>query len=125
MPLLKRIGFFLIGVSIGLVFLAFFFKKKNTDICYFPNCRVLKDIRSKDLRYSEEVTKLIDNDQELTASIQFLLNTGDVNFRRSNTEATPCKSYIIEGDVNDKATELKVDNCDGYAEIISISFPEE
>jgi len=51
MAFIKRLGWYLVGVSIGLVFLAFILKKKSgeegIDFCYLPNCRVLKDIRSK------------------------------------------------------------------------------
>ena len=59
MEFLKRLGFYMIGLAIGIVFLAFFLKKKSeetgTEFCYFPNCRTLKDIRSKPLSYSDEI----------------------------------------------------------------------
>lgn len=61
MSLIKRIGFYLIGFSLGLVFLAFFFKEKRTEFCYLPNCRVLKEIRSKELTFTPEIQLLIDN----------------------------------------------------------------
>ena len=56
---LKRLGWYLIGFSIGLVFLVFFIKKKSGEtgfeICYFPNCRVLKDLRSKPMTYADNL----------------------------------------------------------------------
>ena len=120
MSTLKKIGFYLIGLSIGIIFLTFFLKGKNTEICYFPNCRVLKDIRSKDITYSNQIQELINNKTLTTEQITRILITGDIDFKRSNTEGIPCKTYIIEGDINEKTIELEVKNCDGYAEIYSI-----
>ncbi|THD67948.1 DUF4258 domain-containing protein [Robertkochia marina] len=120
MSLLKKIGFYLIGFSIGLIFLTFFLKGKNTEICYFPNCRVLKDIRSKDLTYSDQIQTLINNKTLTPEQIQTVLRDGDINFKESETEGAPCKTYLIEGDINEKTIELRVKNCDGYAEVIAI-----
>ena len=57
MAFLRRLGWYLVGLSIGIVFLVFFLKKKSgeegIDFCYFPNCRVLKDMRSKPLTFGE------------------------------------------------------------------------
>lgn len=120
MSFLKKIGFYLIGFSIGLVFLTFFLKGKNTEICYLPNCRVLKDIRSKDLTYSNQVQELLNNNVLQSEQIQYILRSGDIDFKRSATESAPCKTYLIEGDLNEKTIELEVKNCDGYAEIVAI-----
>ena len=63
MAFLKRLGFYLIGFSIGLVFLFFFLKKKSDEtgasFCYLPNCRVLKELRSKPLAYSKQIDQMI------------------------------------------------------------------
>lgn len=120
MSLLKKIGYFLIGLSLGMIILTFILKGKNTEICYFPNCRVLKDIRSKDLSYSPEVQSLLDDQVLKTEDIALLLQDGDIDFRKSDTKDTSCKTYYIEGDVNEKATAIKVKNCDGYAEVIAV-----
>jgi hypothetical protein len=47
-----RLGFFLGGFSIGLVFLAFFLKQKKTKFAYGPNDRVLKNINDKPIQFS-------------------------------------------------------------------------
>ena len=71
MAFLKRLGFFLFGLSIGLVFLTIFLKKKSqetgTEFCYFPNCRTLKDIRAKQISYSDAIGQLIQQ-QELDST---------------------------------------------------------
>lgn len=115
MAFLKRLGFYLVGVSIGIVFLTFIFKKKteNTGVyfCYFPNCRTLKDIRSKPIHYSDVISKQLLEKQLDTADIVSLLTNGDVDFGNSNTESVPCKTYLIEGILNDKEVIATVENC--------------
>lgn len=105
-----------------MIILTFILKGKNTEICYFPNCRVLKDIRSKDLSYSPEVQALLDNEQLTEEHIALLLQDGDIDFRKSDTDAASCKTYYIEGAINEKATAIEVKNCDGSAEVISVKM---
>ena len=111
----KRLGFYLFGLSIGIVFLAFFFKKKTEEtgvsFCYFPNCRTLKDMRTKPISYSDEIQALLADKQLDTIMINDFFQNGDVDFSRSDTESQPCKTYFVEGIVNEKETVLKVKNC--------------
>lgn len=111
----KRLGFYLFGLSIGIVFLAFFFKKKTeetgTSFCYFPNCRTLKDMRSKPIAYSDEIQSLLVTNELDTLMINDFFQNGDVDFGRSDTKSKPCKTYFIAGITNEKETVLKVKNC--------------
>ncbi|MBU2972944.1 DUF4258 domain-containing protein [Zobellia sp. B3R18] len=126
MDFLKRLGFYLIGLSIGIVFLTFFLKKKSketgTEFCYFPNCRTLKDIRSKPMSYSDDVSRLFSDKQIDTVDIANILRNGDVDFSNSQTKTTPCKTYIIEGTIQDKEAVLKIINCKEKALLESISY---
>ncbi len=123
---LKRLGYFLVGLSFGLVFLAFFLKKKSDEtgvtFCYLPNCRTLKDIRSKPLTYSDEINVLISNKTLDSTIINAFLFDGDVDFGQSDTKSRPCKTYYIEGEVNDKEAVLKVLNCPSKARVESIVY---
>ncbi|MBT8186025.1 MAG: DUF4258 domain-containing protein [Eudoraea sp.] len=116
MPFLKRLGFYLVGLSIGLVFLAFFFKKKSeetgTSFCYFPNCRVLKDIRSKPLSFSDVAAEEYVNMALDSADIRYFLQQGDVDFKRSDTKAVPCKRFVITADVREKEIVMTISNCE-------------
>ena len=49
MKFIHRLGFYLGGFSIGLIFLAFFLSGKKTSCAYGPNARVLKNISTKSL----------------------------------------------------------------------------
>ncbi|MCM4152516.1 hypothetical protein DHD05_13010 [Arenibacter sp. N53] len=126
MAFLKRLGFFLFGLSIGLVFLTIFLKKKSeetgTEFCYFPNCRTLKDIRSKQISYADGINELLVNKELDSTDINHFLYNGDVDFGKSETKTNPCKTYYIEGTVKDKAAILKVKNCLEKAIIESISY---
>ncbi|NQY05206.1 MAG: hypothetical protein HRT68_03115 [Flavobacteriaceae bacterium] len=92
----KRIIYFSIGLAFGIVFLVFFFKGKGTEFCYLPNCRVLKDIRKKELTVDEKALSEVKlSASELDALLDEAKNDGDINFSMSDTESSPCKTYVI------------------------------
>ncbi|MFT0715712.1 DUF4258 domain-containing protein [Flagellimonas lutimaris] len=112
MAFLKRLGWYLVGLSIGLIFLVFFLKKKSgeegLDFCYFPNCRVLKDMRSKTLTFSKSLPEQYRD----TLMIQSFLEDGDVDFGKSDTKSEPCKMYFISHEYNGKELEMEAKNCE-------------
>ncbi len=114
MPFLKRLGYFLIGLSVGLLFLAVFLRKKTeetgTEFCYLPNCRVLKDLRSKPLRIDTALNMTPD-----TLLIQKLLKDGNVLFKESDTRAEPCKIYRIQGEEEGRQLTITLENCETHA----------
>lgn len=124
MPLLKRIGFYLIGLSLGLIFLAYFFRGKKTEFCYFPNCRVLKNINSKSLLFSSEIQQLIDNQTIGVHDIKNVLTDGKVRFSESNTNEKPCALYRIYGKTQSAKVALTVKNCEKEAEVQKIELLE-
>jgi len=111
MGFLKRLGWYLVGLSIGMLFLVFFLKKKSGEggfeICYFPNCRVLKDMRSKTLTFGENLPEQYRD----TSLIMTFLTNGDVDFGKSDTKSEPCKVYFVSYENNGKELELQVKNC--------------
>ncbi len=120
MGFLKRLGWYLVGLSIGLVFLGFFLKKKSgengLEFCYLPNCRVLKDMRSKTLTFGESLPEQY---RDTTLILQFLTD-GDVDFGKSDTKAEPCKVYIISNEIENEKFILKATNCTDQVKIESI-----
>ncbi|MCW5516696.1 DUF4258 domain-containing protein [Muriicola sp. Z0-33] len=121
MPFLKRLGFYLVGLSIGLVFLAFFFKKKSeetgTSFCYFPNCRVLKDIRSKPISFSDQAATEIEAKGLDSTDIAYFLSDGNIDFKNSDTSSKPCKTYIIKAKFNGNTGVMKIANCEQKTEV--------
>lgn len=126
MAFLKRLGFYLIGLAIGLVFLTIFLKKKSeetgVEFCYLPNCRTLKDIRSKPLSFSDEVQQLLDHQQLDSLAIADFLRNGEVDFKNSDTKSTPCRTYVIEGMIKDESSTMTVRNCPDSAIIEHVVF---
>ncbi|EKF56032.1 hypothetical protein I215_03775 [Galbibacter marinus] len=124
MSLFKRFGFYLFGVCLGLIFVAYFFKEKRAEFCYLPNCRTLKTIRTQDtLSFSPSVQSLIDNKKILEENIDSILTYGSVNFTKSKIDRSDvssfevCNTYYIDGYVNKQPVELVVYNCKFSAEI--------
>jgi hypothetical protein len=112
MAFLKRLGWYLVGLSIGLIFLVFILKKKTgeggLDFCYLPNCRVLKDMRSKPITFSETLSEAYRD----TLLIQSFLKDGDVDFGKSDTKSEPCKTYVISHEHKGQEWELTAKNCE-------------
>ena len=124
MDFLKRLGFFLVGLSIGIVFLTMFLKKKSEEtgvyFCYLPNCRTLKDIRSKPMYYSEEAKLKLVEYQLDSVDVKYILTEGDVDFSNSDTKSVPCKTYIVESEVKEREWKFTVKNCRNKATLQQI-----
>jgi hypothetical protein len=112
MPFLRRLGYFLVGLAIGLIFLAFFLRKKTeetgTEFCYLPNCRVLKSIRSMPL--NSELNRVLSARDSLM--LEDLLRNGAVRFKESDPQAKPCKFYVIEGEYENQNIRLSLEHCE-------------
>ena len=122
MTLLQRIGYYLGGFSIGLIILAFFLNGKKVSCDYGPEARVLKNINTKKIVFSDAIltdlsTNLIDS-----TTISYLLKKGDVNFSKSTPREKPCGIYAIEGEYKDKEMLMTVQNCDSIATILNVSL---
>ncbi|SHJ12440.1 DUF4258 domain-containing protein [Algibacter luteus] len=118
MKLIQRIGYYLGGFSLGLIILAFFLNGKKTSCSYGPDARVLKNINSKKIKYSETLSSLLINKTIDSTGINFVLKKGDINFSESNPRQEPCGIYVVEGTYNDNDVLLTVENCDSIATVL-------
>ncbi|MCX2719528.1 DUF4258 domain-containing protein [Lentiprolixibacter aurantiacus] len=129
MSFLKRLGFYLIGLSVGLIFLVFFLKKKSeetgTSFCYLPNCRVIKELRSKPQEFSPEFLAAFNTSSIDSIQIDTFLSAGDVDFKNSDTKSEPCKTYKVRGIMGDDEMEsvLIIDNCPDVVIIQGLYVP--
>lgn len=112
MSFLKRLGFYLTGLAIGLVFLAFILNRKKAQFCYLPNCRVLKELRAKPLSYSDRLAQHLAQKQLDSSVVYSFLTDGDIDFGASDTKAKPCKTYVIENEISGQEALLTLRNCD-------------
>ncbi|MFH6769274.1 hypothetical protein V8G56_11040 [Gaetbulibacter aquiaggeris] len=122
MTLLQRIGYYLGGFSIGLIILAFFLNGKKVSCDYGPEARVLKNINTKKIIFSEAILNDLSTNKIDSTTISYLLKKGDVNFSKSTPREKPCGIYAIEGEYKDKEMLMTVQNCDSIATILNVSL---
>lgn len=122
MQLIQRIGYYLGGFSLGLIILAFFLNGKKTSCAYGPEARVIKNINTKTLFYSDTINLLISENKVDSATIKNALLKGDVDFSMSNTRQKPCGVYTIESYIEDEEVILTVENCDSIATLQNIKW---
>ena len=104
---------------IGIIAVVFILGKKNTSFDYFPNARVLKNIRIKNRVFSEEVFALINSNKIDTATISQILKKGNVDIR-NKIKMDTCIQYKIKGKNELNTVLLTIKNCDSTAYIESI-----
>ena len=92
-----RFAYYLIGLIMGSFFVAAVFSGKDTRCNYFPNARVLNDLRNKPFHYSDKASLILAEKWIDTADIKNTLKYGDVDFDNSNIEVGSGKLYVIEG----------------------------
>ena len=92
-----RLAYFLFGLMIGIMFLFFFLGNKKAEFCYLPNCRVLKNIRSKNMTISAEAQKELDSKWVTLDDVRNVMQDGDVDFSRSKAKYEGGTIYLVEG----------------------------
>ncbi|MFD2823583.1 DUF4258 domain-containing protein [Lacinutrix iliipiscaria] len=122
MKLIQRIGYYLGGFSLGLILLAFFLNGKKTSCAYGPEARVLKNINTKTLVYSNELKNILIHKHIDSATISDALLKGDVDFSESDSRKKPCGIYAIDSYIKDKEVVLIVENCDSIATLKNIEW---
>ena len=112
MNLLRRFLLFFLGLSVGSIFVMFFFQRKGTEFC-----RVLKSLRAKPLVLTDSLQAQGYQKEQLLP----LLTEGDVDFSRSDTHSA-CRTYVITGeDTAHTPLEITIKNCEKEAVITSIT----
>ncbi|HEU4497027.1 MAG TPA: DUF4258 domain-containing protein, partial [Flavobacterium sp.] len=82
-------------------------ESRNVSFCYLPNCRVLKDLRSKPLEFSENAKAALKENWVTIDDVKKCMTYGDVDFSVSNKPFEKGKIYFIEGR-NAKGEPIKV-----------------
>ena len=111
MKFIHRFAYYLVGLVIGLFFVTLVFSGKDTRCNYFPNARVLNDLRNKPFYYSDKASIILAEKWIDTADIKNTLQFGDVDFDNSNIDLKKGKLYIIAGKtIKNQEVILKVIN---------------
>ena len=93
----QRFAYYLVGFVIGMFFVAMVWSGKDTRCNYFPNARVLNDLRNKPFHYDTEASRRLSEDWIDTIDVKNTLQYGDVDFDKSNIPDEGGKRYIIDG----------------------------
>ncbi len=104
MKFYQRLAYYLVGLVMGAFVVALVLSGKDTRCNYFPNSRVLNDLRNKPFQYSIEASRKLSEDWIDTVDIKNTLTYGDVDFDKSNVVYQKGKLYIIEGHTIKKDT---------------------
>jgi len=116
MNFISRLSYYLFGALGGSIIVYFVLSKKDTRCSYFPNERVLNNLRTKSFHYSDAASKTLAEDWIDTIDVKNTLTLGDVDFDRSNTKMGSKKFYIIEGKTTkNQKIELTVENYENRA----------
>ncbi len=97
MKLYQRFAYYLVGLVMGCFLVAMVWSGKDTRCNYFPNARVLNDLRTKPFYYSKEASAVLAQKWIDTSDIKNTLTYGDVDFDNSNIKVGNAKRYTIEG----------------------------
>ena len=119
MKLIYRIGYYLMGFAVGLVFLSFVLKGKKTSCDYGPNDRVISNISKKSwgsVGHSSSEFSSFDS-----IAFQSFLKMANVDFGKSDREKDSCKTYYLTGYWEGKNINVELENCEEMINIIQLS----
>lgn len=129
MHIIKRVGYYLIGVAIGIVLLAFFVKGKMKDnaldFSYFPDARVIKSISNMPFTLSAKAKQHTLGQEIDSTWLANFYDTADVDFSKSNPRKSDClKEYSLNGSASSKDVRmfLTLNPCDSLIKIEEIAF---
>ncbi|QBN17532.1 DUF4258 domain-containing protein [Flavobacterium nackdongense] len=97
MKFAHRFAYYLLGLIMGSFVVAAIYSGKDTRCNYFPNARVLNDLRTKPFYYSNAASQVLAEQWIDTIDIKNTLKYGDVDFDQSNIKVGTGKRYVIEG----------------------------
>ncbi len=113
MQLLKRVGYYLVGLTFGILAVSFFWKNKKVSFDYGMDARTLKSIRIRNRVFSNAAKEVMASNNIDTAQISAILKNGDVNFGKSKPRLKPCAEYYVTSEKLD----LYIIRCDSTSTI--------
>lgn len=120
MRLLKRFGYYFIGLALGSLLVLFIWQGKDVAFPYGPDARTLSSIRKKQIEYSQEAQSEMLKASIDTTAINSILKTGDVEFSKSKARLKPCAEYYITGTYNEKTIDFYIQRCDSIATVQTV-----
>lgn len=119
MSFFRKLLIYLFGVGLGLLIVIFMFGSRTDIQCsYFPNQRVLNDLRQKDSQYAPVFEAQLADFAQGDSLIVYALERGEIDFGASEPRREPCGTYAI--DLPEEALRFTVENCDSVIRFIDL-----
>lgn len=115
--LLRRFGYYFIGLALGSLLVLFIWEGKDVAFPYGPDARTLSSIRKKQIEYSDNAKSMMLEKKLDSTAIWAILTTGDVDFGKSEPRLKPCAEYHISGSYAERNIGLYIQRCDSIATI--------
>lgn len=119
MELLKRFGYYFIGLALGSIGVMFFWQKKKVTFDYGMDARTLKTIRIRKRIFSDDATRTMLLHNIDSAQISAVLKHGDIDFGNSKPRQKPCAEYLVTSET----INLQISRCDSTATITKVIVP--
>lgn len=120
MGFLQRLVYYLLGAGMGVILVIFMFGNRDIQCNYFPNARVLSELRGKHLDVPPSARQQMKNLNLPDSALVIALERGDVDFERSAPRREPCNQYLIVMEEPPRHYELRVENCDTVVEVLGV-----
>ena len=113
----------MLGVGLGVLAVMFIFGDRDFACSYFPNDRVLSDLRKKELVIPTEVEQQMNTAGLDTADMSAMLTNGKVDFDQVVRGLDSCKTYwvALEREEN-KSFSALFENCDSVATVLEVNI---
>jgi hypothetical protein len=125
MKFIHRFAYFLMGLTVGSIFVYFIWNKKDVVFNYFPNSRLLSNLNNKKIHFSQNFKdKCRDLNIIDSLIVTNILEDGDVDFW-NKVKIDSCIEYNISGSKKFKNMTLTIINCDSTATIQHIILSKQ
>lgn len=119
MKTLYRLGYYFVGLSLGLVIVSFVFSGKKTSCNYGPQARVLANLAKKRVYIEEGLLKEYPTLDSL--GFRQLLEKAQVEFDQSTRGIDSCKTYQLNAFWQEQPVQIKLQNCADEVRILQMN----
>jgi hypothetical protein len=119
MQLWRKLLLYFLGLGLGMVMVYFFFGDRDIQCSYFPNDRVLSDLRKKEISLSADLQEGTGQTSLDTSGLYLALEFGKINFGASEINDQDCNVYQIE--LKSKQIMFFIENCDSTASLVNVA----
>lgn len=116
----KRLRFYLIGFTFGLILVFFIFKDRELP-AWLPEGRVLEHFQRVDVTFSEKAECMLECLEMDKDELKALVPEADVDFGASDTREKPCPNYWIDlPPSKGKKLKIYIESCEKRATVEKI-----